>query len=477
MLLSCAGITLLLYRLPEEVLGIPLQKVDLLSELRPSEDETLTDDNLNPIRGQSVSNSTDTEKEEITKRDALYEDLRRADAVTRPSPEEQSTEDPTEAVKNQTAENTQPKVYFEDFSSSHLGLLNTYKALASRKATQNPLRIAFMGDSFIEADIFTLDVRRLLQKRYGGGGPGWMPFTSEVAGYRQGVSHTFSGWKDHFIVRQTSDQYPLTGHYYTSEGNNATLHYQVAKGYTPWNCATLYYTASQEVQVEVSDSDTIKRVTLPPSSRLKSYPIEQIRGDVTLSFTNLSGAKFYGLALDKGRSSGGVIVDNYSHRGSSGIHLAQIESSLGSEFAGLRPYNMIVLQYGLNVASPKTKDYSGYTKQMKKVIEHLQKLYPRADIVIMGVSDRAKKRDGAMHTMPAIYALRKAQRQLAHDTGVVFWDTFQAMGGEDAMVRYTQEGLAAKDYTHMSFKGGKRLAEVFFNSFLFEEQYYQRLNP
>ena len=43
------------------------------------------------------------------------------------------------------------------------------------------------------------------------------------------------------------------------------------------------------------------------------------------------------------------------------------------------------------------------------------------------------------------------------------------------MGRFVKQGWAAKDYTHLSFKGGKRLAEVFYNSFLFEEKYYQRI--
>lgn len=467
MLLSTFAIISLLYWLPDNLFGVPLQKVDIFSELRHSDADAPNGKEVEQLTRNSATADGETEKE-IKERDAIYEDLKKQDAtLENKEPIEPSSPDKEES-------DSTPKVYFEDFNSSHLGLRNTYAALAKRKIDGAPLRIAFLGDSFIEADIFTLDLRKFLQSRYGGGGAGWMPFSSEVSGYRQGITHSFSGWKDHFIIRQSKDLYPLTGHYYTCEGA-ATLQYKVAKGYTPWDCATIFYTSNKEVQVTMSSADTTQRCSLPPSAEMNAYAIKGQGGEMKLSFSGAEGAKFYGVALDNTKQSGGVILDNFSHRGSSGFQLGQIDTQLGKRFASLRPYHLIVLQYGLNVASDKTKDYTYYTNRMGEAIDHLKKLYPHTDIVIMGVSDRAKRSGGEPHTMPAIYALRNAQRKLASEKGIVFWDTFEAMGGENSMGRFVKQGWAAKDYTHLSFKGGKRLAEVFYNSFLFEEKYYQRI--
>lgn len=467
MLLSTFAIISLLYWLPDNLFGVPLQKVDIFSELRHSDADTPNGKEVEQLTRNSATADGETEKE-VKERDAIYEDLKKQDAtLENKEPIEPSSPDKEES-------DSTPKVYFEDFNPSHLGLRNTYAALAKRKMDGTPLRIAFLGDSFIEADIFTLDLRKFLQSRYGGGGAGWMPFSSEVSGYRQGITHSFSGWKDHFIIRQSKDLYPLTGHYYTCEGS-ATLQYKVAKGYTPWDCATIFYTSNKEVQVTLSSADTSQQYSLPPSSEMSAYAIKGQGGEMKLSFSGAEGAKFYGIALDGTKQGGGVILDNFSHRGSSGFQLGQIDTQLGKRFAALRPYHLIVLQYGLNVASDKTKDYTYYTKRMAEAIDHLKKLYPHTDIVIMGVSDRAKRSSGEPHTMPAIYALRNAQRKLASEKGIVFWDTFEAMGGENSMGRFVKQGWAAKDYTHLSSKGGKRLAEVFYNSFLFEEKYYQRI--
>ncbi len=58
------------------------------------------------------------------------------------------------------------------------------------------------------------------------------------------------------------------------------------------------------------------------------------------------------------------------------------------------PYDLIVLQYGLNTISPKQLDYSGYTKQLGKAIDHLRATTGRADYLLLGVSDRGVKLRG-----------------------------------------------------------------------------------
>lgn len=259
MLLSTFAIISLLYWLPDNLFGVPLQKVDIFSELRHSDADAPNGKDVEQLTRNSATDDGETEKE-IKERDAIYEDLKKQDATL----ENEEPIDPSSLDEEESQ--TTPKVYFEDFNPSHLGLRNTYAALAKRKIDGTPLRIVFLGDSFIEADIFTLDLRKFLQSRYGGGGAGWMPFSSEVSGYRQGISHSFSGWKDHFIIRQSKDLYPLTGHYYTCEGA-ATLQYKVAKGYTPWDCATIFYTSNKEVQVTMSSADTTQRYSLPPPRR------------------------------------------------------------------------------------------------------------------------------------------------------------------------------------------------------------------
>ncbi|MBO7291435.1 MAG: hypothetical protein J6U55_02510, partial [Bacteroidaceae bacterium] len=51
----------------------------------------------------------------------------------------------------------------EDYSTEQNGLDNLLAAIENRNSIHRPVRIAFLGDSFIEADILTQNIRLLLQ--------------------------------------------------------------------------------------------------------------------------------------------------------------------------------------------------------------------------------------------------------------------------------------------------------------------------
>ena len=65
----------------------------------------------------------------------------------------------------------------EDYAdSTQRGMKPFYEALDH--ADERPVRIAYFGDSFIEADILTGDLRDMLQARFGGCGVGYVDITS-----------------------------------------------------------------------------------------------------------------------------------------------------------------------------------------------------------------------------------------------------------------------------------------------------------
>ena len=98
----------------------------------------------------------------------------------------------------------------------------------------------------------------------------------------------------------------------------------------------------------------------------------------------------------------GISVDCMSSRGFSGISLADIDESLTSKLSQYVPYDLIILEFGINAMSAKQKDYSVYGKRMDKVVQKIKKTYPSADILLMGVGDRGQKIGGEVHSMPTV---------------------------------------------------------------------------
>jgi hypothetical protein len=74
--------------------------------------------------------------------------------------------------------------------------------------------------------------------------------------------------------------------------------------------------------------------------------------------------------------------------------------------------------------------------------------------------------------MPAVLSLLRAQRQTAIRAEVTFWSTFAAMGGQNSMVKYVDSNWASKDYTHLSFRGGREVANALFEAIINEKNMY-----
>lgn len=368
-------------------------------------------------------------------------------------------------------------VLFEDFSPEGNGLSHLLTALSQRTSLGRPARIAFLGDSFIEADIFTQDVRSQLQAQYGGCGVGYVSMHSDFPGFRRSVVQSGNGWEVHSVLKPRAVDWGLMTihqqYFVPLEGASAqyrgTTRIERADS---WNVSRFVFVARNDCSVSLKIGDgEWHSFTVTGSPEIQSLEISgqtnrfQVRTGAIAGFTTI------GVWLD---DTQGIAVDNISTRGYSGLSLVSISSERSAQMSDVVPYDAIVLQYGLNVMSPEILHYESYARKMVAVINHLRACYPHTDIILMGVGDRSRKMNGSLVTMPAVLALSRAQRLAAKNAGVVFWDTFAAMGGQNGMVDYVSKKQANKDYTHINHKGGRRLAGEFVKSLEYSINRYGR---
>ena len=173
----------------------------------------------------------------------------------------------------------------------------------------------------------------------------------------------------------------------------------------------------------------------------------------------------------------GIVLDNFSLRATTGLSLRRIPMETLRQFNALRPYDLIVLQYGLNVANEQVRDYTYYAVGMKPVIDSLKLAFPDAGILVVGVGDRDyKDEDGMLRTLPCIKSLVRYQQNMAADNAVAFWNLYEAMGGETSMARLVEAkpAQANLDYTHINFHGGKYLAGLLYEALIYGKLQYDR---
>ena len=242
------------------------------------------------------------------------------------------------------------------------------------------VRIAVFGDSFIEADIFTADLREMLQKQFGGCGVGFVTITSMTSGYRPTVRHTFGGWSSHAVTDSVyfdKKKQGISGHYFVPR-NGAYVELRGQNKYASLldTCqrASIFFHNRDSVLLSARvNKGENKNYSLGPSDGLQQIQVDGRIGSIRWTVDRADSTLFYGLAMDGKK---GIILDNFSLRGSSGLSLRGIPSQMLKQFNRQRPYDLIILEYGLNVATERGRNYDNYQKGTAHSYRAFERMFP-----------------------------------------------------------------------------------------------------
>lgn len=350
--------------------------------------------------------------------------------------------------------------------SGNVGQMS-YFFQALKQSRNKKVRIAHFGDSAIEGDNITSDFRQNLQNEFGGQGAGFLTITSQDINFRLTTKHSFSNnWKVGSVIAGNPDKLPMgfSGFVFTPQGAS-TVTYQCTdrlKSTKNFKYARLFYSDAKNSSIKYSiNNQADQSISITPGSGVKELLLKA-NGEgksVKITTTMANQANFYGVSLE---SDNGVYVDNLPLRGNSGVGLKEISNNVFADFNKLLDYKLIILNFGLNVASSEMKDYTWYENDMIKIIGNLKKAFPQTSILIIGVGDKSFKKGTKFITDPGVLKLIQSQKTIADKAGVAFWNLFEAMGGNNSMESWANSNppLAQKDYTHLTLEGAKKTAEM-----------------
>lgn len=372
---------------------------------------------------------------------------------------------PVQGVKSPLIGNTKQLSHFFD---------------ALKNAKSGIVRIAHYGDSAIEGDLVTADIREGLQSKFGGNGTGWLGIVKQDIAFRTTTKHSFSdNWESAALYTNNPKNLPLgIGGDVSIPKANAWVQYEVTRAkrsLRDFSSAKLYYSHAKESQINYSfdggpkqsvalkAGNGIQELILKPKGKSKSLRIE---------FPVAEQAHFYGVSLE---NDPGVYIDNLPLRGNSGVDIAQLQPNILKDFSKYLDYKLIILEFGLNIAGTRKTDYSWYEREMIKVINHLKSVFPKASIVMISVHDKAMKRGSSFITDPTILTLLETQKKIANQAGVALWNMFEAMGGENSMPKWVNANppLASRDYIHFNEQGASKIAGLFLDSLMDEFNKYK----
>jgi hypothetical protein len=363
-----------------------------------------------------------------------------------------------------------------------------FEKLENVSRENKKIRIMHYGDSQLEGDRITAFFRNRVQTRFGGSGPGTVPMINvyETNSFTQKYSSNFTRYTSFGGPRLKSNAYGQmvsVGRFTKEISDSATI--ATTKSLkTAWieisanplalgraknfNEVYLHYgNVVKQCIAKVYEGNTLILIdTLICDKKYHCLALKfpSTPGKIKIEFSAAISPDFYGISLE---GTLGVQVDNVAMRGSSGDWVGKNSTSLLSTIYDQQNVGLIIMQYGGNQV-PYFKDSMSvvrYGNLFKSQLYRLRKLRPDVAILVLGPSDMSKFSQGTYQTYPLLEQCIAEMKKVALETGSVYWDLYAAMGGENSMPEWVNQGLAGKDYIHFSPRGSSIASQLFTDSF------------
>lgn len=324
------------------------------------------------------------------------------------------------------------------------------------------VRIAWLGDSHTQPDIWTHAVRVPLQQRFGVGGPGFVHVGWNKWGYRSaGADLSVEGtWRIEpprlLSVKAYDDAVLGLGgvRLVAPQGSRAIVKSRLSAlpGAARWDLA-LRFPSDGLVRVVPSTGEAFEVLASPESPGVRhvswvtegpggGFSVEVLRGPV----------QFFGVVVES--EEPGVVMDVLGLNGARAVHALAWSEAAWNEALARRSHDLAVLAYGTNEAGIRDLSMEGHRAELVALVDRIRAASPDADCWIVGAMDR-----GGPQTSEKIERINEAQEAAAKDRGCAFWSAQKAMGGRGSMQKWLEQEppMATPDRVHLHVRGYRRL--------------------
>lgn len=339
-----------------------------------------------------------------------------------------------------------PHVVVDSTTDSRIFLQPFYASLA--ESSERVVRVLHYGDSQIEEDRMTQQIREALQARYGGAGVGLMPLVQTIPSLtvkqqlRMGGRFITpaQGPRRYFVYGFKRDQ--REDGLYGPLGQMAVMNDSLVKG-----------------------SETLMAICTPQAkeprySRWKIFADTAVHYMLSGDTVQLSGrGDVYALSQE---SATGVIVDNIPMRGCLGLVFTKMDRNQLSSFYQRENVRLIIMQFGGN-AIPSNKNpgtISAIVKGLREQIQYLRECAPEASILFIGPSDMLTQTDGEWQTYPMVPYMDRLLRKMSNEEHIAYFSLYSWMGGRGSMMRWQEVGLAGSDGVHFTRAGARKAGKA-----------------
>lgn len=156
-------------------------------------------------------------------------------------------------------------------------------------------------------------------------------------------------------------------------------------------------------------------------------------------------------ALKQAKPGGGLTYISFGINGSTYASISKIPHFFENQEFPQHP-DLLILDWGTNDIAKSNRIPVDHSKVVSNMIQRARKAYPQAIIMLTSTQDMSYR--GHQVTASSEYSV--LMRQIAQQTGCLFFDWHHISGGANSMRLWVQSGLAQADYIHLTPKGYQR---------------------
>jgi len=340
-----------------------------------------------------------------------------------------------------------------------------YQKMAQLKnGKRERVNIVHLGDSHIQADLFSGTVRQLIQSDFGNAGRGFV-FPYRVAKSNEPPSYKTTSNVKWESKRNVFPDQPLPigigGFTIETKDSTATLSITVKDQGTldyGFNKFTLFhekgagnysYAVCDDLSCKIGLIDS-KNTTTCPFASVQNFPtpMHQMMIRCTAGDSGTC-SRIYGMLLENGKP--GVLYDMIGVNGAEFRHF-NLSEHFQEQLSYLQP-DLVIISMGTNEGFSAAFDRDVFTRNMDSLVTGIRNRNPNAEILLTTPGDSFRRSKKGRVKNPNMTIARNAVIEYAESHRCAWWDLYEIMGGYGSMGKWYAAKIAAKDRVHFSGQG------------------------
>ncbi|MDD2564330.1 MAG: GDSL-type esterase/lipase family protein [Salinivirgaceae bacterium] len=328
--------------------------------------------------------------------------------------------------------------------------------------------IAHIGDSHIQADFFTSNIRNKLQMLHPGmSGSRGLIFPYNLAETNNPHNYQCTSNNEWVASYSTKIKEPseigLYGVKITTTDTIINLIINIKDSISEsFNTINLWYGSEKEGNIWIETSQTTLQFNIEPGAdKNATYQLPNYERSVNIKIALKAKGKFDIFGVEFGNDLPGI---EYHAIGINGASAESYNRCLffENQLQRLQP-TLIVLSLGTNDAYAGVISPTEYKEKYTQLLNTIKRACPLTPILLTTPNNHARR---GVDMSLNINTINKVIKTVAKENNLAFWDFHSIMGGHNSIQQWQYDSLAARDLIHLSPKGYTLKADLFYIALL-----------